>query len=144
MMIDDFLRTGLASLLPKFESNFIPWNTRYKHILWKIVAEKPTISNIAHHRVCLPCASQIFFHEKIGNYLKIVWRRRHWRRSRFRKENRKFRNSNIAKLGAPPKWRVYGTLEISVMTRYLDDHEQCRPKKLVVDAHLYRLLSPQK
>ena len=109
----------------------------------EIVAEKPTISNIADHRVCLPCASQILFYEKIGNYLKFVWRRRHWRRSRFRKENPKFWNSNTAKLGVPLFWGVLGTLEISIMRVYLDRPLPFRPKMLAVDAHLYRLLSPQ-
>ena len=61
-----------------------------KSPVWGIVAEKPTISNIAHHRVCLQWASQIFYYEKVGNYLKFVGRCRHWRRSRFRKEIRKF------------------------------------------------------
>ena len=58
-----------------------------KIAVWKIVAEKPTISNIAHHIVCLQCASQIFYYEKVGSYLKIARLCCHWRQSCFRKEN---------------------------------------------------------
>ena len=39
------------------------------------VAEKPTISNIADHRVCLPCASQIFLMKKLeitSNLSRVV------------------------------------------------------------------------
>ena len=41
----------------------------------EIVAEKPTISNIADHRVCLPCASQIFLMKKLeitSNLSRVV------------------------------------------------------------------------
>ena len=103
-----FLKTFILviSLFDSSEGDFGLVQKRRKEAeipVWRIVAEKPTFSKFPPHSVCHTCASQIFFYEKTGNYLKIVRRRRHWRRSRFRKENRKFRISNIAKLGAPPK-----------------------------------------
>ena len=55
-----------------------------------------------------------------------------------------FSNSNIAKLGILLFWGVLGTLEISIMRLYLDVPLPLRPKMLAVNAHLYRLLSPQK
>ena len=114
-----------------------------KSSVWEIVAAKPTMSNIAQHRVCLQCASQNFIYENFGNYLKNVWLCQHWRQMHFREENWNFRNSNIANLGVPLFWGVLGTLEISIMRLYLDRPLPFRPKMLAVDAHLYRLLSPQ-
>ena len=109
----------------------------------KKLLANPTFSKIPHHRVCLPYASQNYFHEKKGNYLKNVWLRRHWRRSRFRKNNWNFSNSNIANLGVPLFLGHFGTLEISIMRLHLDVALPLRPKMLAVNAHLYRLPSPK-
>ena len=111
--------------------------------IWRIVAAKPTISNIPPHSVCHICATQIFIYEKLGNYLKNVLLCQNWRRGRFRTENRDFRNSNIAISGVALFLPDFGTLEISIILPYLDTTFFFRPKILGVDAHLYRLLSPQ-
>ena len=111
--------------------------------LLRIMLTYATFSKIPRISVCLICTFQKSFYVKKGNYLEFVWRCRFWRRTRRLRENRDFADSNIAKLAAPQTWHGIGTLEISVMTRYLDDHEQWRPKMLGVDAHLYRLVSPQ-
>ena len=112
--------------------------------LWRIVLTYPTFSNIFPHSVCHIRASQIFIYENLGNYLKNVQFCRYYCRIRFRKEIRDFRDSNIAILATPPKWPHFGTLEISIFRPYLHSTFSFRPKMLGVDAHLYRLLSPQK
>ena len=96
MMIDEFLKHVLLVLLPKFQQYFNHRNMIYEHRLEKMVLTYSTISIIAHHSVCLICAIQNNFHVKNRNYLKNVWLRRHLSRSRFRKENLDFRNSNTA------------------------------------------------
>ena len=108
-----------------------------------IVLTYSTISKFPPHSVCHICASQIFIYGKLGNYLKNVQLDRNWCRSRFRVENRDFRISNIAKLAIPLFWAHFGTLEISIILPYLDATFSFQPKMLGVDAHLYRLLSPQ-
>ena len=111
--------------------------------LWSIVLANPTFPKIPLISVCLICAFQKTFYVKKGNYLEFVWRCRFWRPTRRWKENRDFPNLNIANLAIPPKWPHFGTLEISIMVVYLNDTFSMRPKMLVVNAHLYRLLSPQ-
>ena len=111
--------------------------------LWSIVLANPTFPKIPLISVCLICAFQKTFYVKKGNYLEFVWRCRFWRPTRRWRENHDFPILNIANLATPLFLPDSGTLEISVMTRYLDDHEQCRPRMLGFDAHLYRLLSPQ-
>ena len=111
--------------------------------LWRIVLTYATFSNIPPHSVCHICASQIFIYGKLGNHLKNVQLDRNWCRSRFRVENRDFRISNITKLAILPFWAYFGTLEISIILPYLDATFSFQPKMLGVDAHLYRLLSPQ-
>ena len=95
------------------------------------------------HSVCHICASQMFIYENLGNYLKNARCCSHRSRGRFRKEKRDFRNLNIAILATPQKWLHIQTLEISIIWLYLDATFSFRPKILGVDAHLYRLLSPQ-
>ena len=111
--------------------------------LWSIVLANPTFPKTPLISVCLICAFQKIFYVKKGNYLEFVWRCRFWRPTRPWRENHDFPILNIAKLAIPLFLPDYGTLDNSVMTRYLDDHEQCRPRMLGVDAHLYRLLSSQ-
>ena len=103
----------------------------------------PHFRILSPHSVCHICASQIFIYGKLGNYLKNVQLCRNWRRGRFRTENRDFRNSNIVILGRPLFLPDFGTLEISIILPYLDATFSFQPKMLGVDAHLYRLLSPQ-
>ena len=111
--------------------------------LWSIVLANPTFPKTPLISVCLICAFQKIFYVKKGNYLEFVWRCRFWRPTRPWRENHDFPILNFAKLAIPLFLPDSGTLEISVMTRYLDDHEQCRPKMLGVYAHLCKLLSPQ-
>ena len=108
-----------------------------------IVLTYSTFSKFPPDSMCHICVSQIFIYENLGNYLKNVRCCPHWSRGRFRKENLDFRNSNTAILATPPKWPHIQTLEISIMMPYLDATFSFRPKMLGVDAHLYRLLSPQ-
>ena len=111
-------------------------------VLW-IVLTYCAISKFSPDSVCHICASQKFIYENLGNYLKNVWCCPHWSLGRFRKENRDFWNSNTAILAVPPKWPHIQALEISIIWLYLNATFSFRPKMLGVDAHLYRLLSPQ-
>ena len=68
----------------------------------EVVLTYSTFSKFPPHNVCHICAPQIFTYENLGNYLKNVWCCPHWSRGRFRKENRDFRISNIAKFAVNP------------------------------------------
>ena len=148
LFFTEFLTTFILIIIPS-DSSKMDFGTVQKSRkdaeipIWRIMLTYATFSKIAHHSVCLMCAIPKIFYVKNRNYLENVRLRRRWCRSRFRKENWNFWNSNIAKLAVPPISPDFETLEISIMMLYLDDTMSFRPKMLGVKAHLYRLLSPK-
>ena len=102
-----------------------------------------TFSIIRGKCPCLICAIKILFFWVMDNHDASLQFWRLPRPSSFRGEILIFEIANTGNIGRPPESTHLWVVEISVMTRYLDDQKQWRPKMLGVDAHLYRLLPPQ-